>query len=58
MRTSEFCYKTAGTCLVILLALCMVVWLGHFPELWMLIKGLAIIGGAALVIGIVIEIWD
>jgi hypothetical protein len=57
MKTSEFCFKAFGTCLVLVIALSIVGWSG-FSEIWPIVTIIGIGGGFALVIAIIASIWE
>lgn len=57
MTTSEFCFKSCGTCVVLIVALSITGWIG-LSEIWDIVAFLAVIAGFALVIGIIASIWE
>lgn len=58
MKTSEFCFKLTGTCVVLILALLIVIWAFKVQEIVPFIIGIGVIGFIALVIGIISSIWE
>ena len=58
MKTSEFCFKAAGTCVVLIIAMWLVGWAIQVAELVILIYVIGAIGLIALVIGIISLIWE
>ena len=58
MKTSEFCFKSFGTCVVLVIALSIVGWISGSREIFGLVALVAIIGGIALVVGIISSIWE
>jgi len=57
MKISEFCYKACGTCVVLIVALSIAGWIG-LSDIWALVAILGVIGGIALVVGIIASIWE
>lgn len=57
MRVSEFCYKAFGTCAVLAIALSIAGWIG-LDEIWGFVAVIGVLGGIALVIGIIASIWE
>ncbi len=58
MKVSEFCFKVAVTCLVLVAALGLIYWISTTRELIQFIIGIAAIGFIGLVIGIISSIWE
>ncbi len=58
MKTSEFCFKALGTCVVLLIAMGIVFWVFKEPEILTFIYAIGVIGFLALVIGVISSIWE
>ena len=57
MKISDFCYRAFGTCLVLVVAFSIATWIG-LAMLWSTVAVIGIVGGAALVVGIIASIWE
>jgi len=57
MKVSEFFIKVFGTCAVLAIALSIAGWIG-LREIWGFVTFFVVIGGIALVVGIIASIWE
>ena len=58
MKFYEICFKTAATCLIIVITLGIAIWITHLIEIIFWIKTIAVFGGVALAIGAISSIWE
>jgi len=58
MKISDFCFRSAGTCLVLVCALGILLWIFKILEILPFLIGIGVIGFIAVIIGIIASIWE
>jgi len=58
MKTSEISFKIFGTCAVLCVVLTILGWCKIGDGIWFLDAFIGIVGGIALIVGIIALIWE
>lgn len=58
MTIAEFCFKVCITCVVLVIAASLAIWIGLLDGAWGLVKLLGIVAGISLLAGIIVGIWE